>query len=373
MPRPKKTTPTVATTEPDTNLNPDRAQVAAVAGLPLSAADLIRASLPRDTPPEEVIRVAHFYDELKAAGETMPTLTGKTFRSVEDLTLYLSQTDRSEVADLPHAPEPFTPDEDGEPLDAYAARLQAERNALRDYLRMSADPTVSPDVGGEYFRRMSKADQVLTNAFVERVCASEAKMVDPILAAKDERIALMDVERANHRKEVEMWMGAVQKVTAERDERAARIAELETWTVTQNYRRGIALDDIRCAILDTGHPLGDDSDPELTPLRLVREVLAKVAEPARPLTPHEIVHGYRAVASGQVKAAEWKGRRLVRLHGNPEPIAMYDHPEPPPGCMPSGFVAEVASGTTRIMSPPLKDEAEARAWCEARCGWTVVQ
>lgn len=103
---------------------------------------------------------------------------------------------------------------------------------------------------------------------------------------------------------------------------------------------------------------------------MVREYARVVA--LESLTPADLIAGYRAVASGQVKAAEWKGRRLVRLHGNPEPIAMYDHPEPPPGCMPSGFVAEVASGTTRIMSPPLKDEAEARAWCEARCGWTVV-
>ena len=37
------------------------------------------------------------------------------------------------------------------------------------------------------------------------------------------------------------------------------------------------LDDIRCAILDTGWPLGDDSDPELTPVRLVKEILARVA------------------------------------------------------------------------------------------------
>ena len=68
----------------------------------------------------------------------------------------------------------------------------------------------------------------------------------------------------------------------------ARVADLEAelagkydadqaYTSALNYRRGIALDDIRCAILDTGHPLGDDTDPELTPLRLVREVLAKLA------------------------------------------------------------------------------------------------
>ena len=38
------------------------------------------------------------------------------------------------------------------------------------------------------------------------------------------------------------------------------------------------LDDIRCDILDTGHPLGDDSDQELTTRRLVREVLALLAE-----------------------------------------------------------------------------------------------
>lgn len=37
------------------------------------------------------------------------------------------------------------------------------------------------------------------------------------------------------------------------------------------------LDDIRCAILGTGWPLGDDSDPELTPVRLVKEILAENA------------------------------------------------------------------------------------------------
>lgn len=40
----------------------------------------------------------------------------------------------------------------------------------------------------------------------------------------------------------------------------------------------IRLDDIRCDILDTGWPLGDDTDPELTPRRLVRELLARIAE-----------------------------------------------------------------------------------------------
>jgi hypothetical protein len=41
----------------------------------------------------------------------------------------------------------------------------------------------------------------------------------------------------------------------------------------KHYRAYLASDDIRCAILDAGHPLGDDSDPELTPLRLVRELV----------------------------------------------------------------------------------------------------
>jgi hypothetical protein len=36
------------------------------------------------------------------------------------------------------------------------------------------------------------------------------------------------------------------------------------------------LDDIRCDILDAGWPLGDDSDPELTPRRLVREMIRAV-------------------------------------------------------------------------------------------------
>ena len=45
----------------------------------------------------------------------------------------------------------------------------------------------------------------------------------------------------------------------------------------QAERARVALDDIRCDILNTGWPLGDDADPELTPRRLVREVLAEVA------------------------------------------------------------------------------------------------
>lgn len=45
----------------------------------------------------------------------------------------------------------------------------------------------------------------------------------------------------------------------------------------QAERARVALDDIRCDILNTGWPLGDDADQELTPRRLVREVLAEVA------------------------------------------------------------------------------------------------
>ena len=45
----------------------------------------------------------------------------------------------------------------------------------------------------------------------------------------------------------------------------------------QAERARVALDDIRCDILNTGWPLGDDADQELAPRRLVREVLAEVA------------------------------------------------------------------------------------------------
>ena len=45
----------------------------------------------------------------------------------------------------------------------------------------------------------------------------------------------------------------------------------------QAERARVALDDIRCDILNAGWPLGDDADQELTPRRLVREVLAEVA------------------------------------------------------------------------------------------------
>jgi len=43
------------------------------------------------------------------------------------------------------------------------------------------------------------------------------------------------------------------------------------------YRDHLMLDDIRCDILNTGWPLGDDTDPELTPRRLVRELLEEIA------------------------------------------------------------------------------------------------
>lgn len=45
----------------------------------------------------------------------------------------------------------------------------------------------------------------------------------------------------------------------------------------RGYRADLSLDDIRCDVLDTGWPLGDDTDPERTPRRLVREVLAELA------------------------------------------------------------------------------------------------
>lgn len=54
-----------------------------------------------------------------------------------------------------------------------------------------------------------------------------------------------------------------------------------TEDVDPTYRKFRALeflDDIRCAILDTGWPLGDDSDPEMTPVRLVKEILAENAK-----------------------------------------------------------------------------------------------
>lgn len=54
-----------------------------------------------------------------------------------------------------------------------------------------------------------------------------------------------------------------------------------TEDVDPTYRKFRALeylDDIRSAVLDTGWPLGDDSDPELTPVRLVEEILAENAK-----------------------------------------------------------------------------------------------
>lgn len=51
-----------------------------------------------------------------------------------------------------------------------------------------------------------------------------------------------------------------------------------TYDLDPDNRAPGALKDIRCAILDTGWPLGDDSDPEMTPVRLVKEILAENAK-----------------------------------------------------------------------------------------------
>lgn len=124
MPRPKKTTPTVATTEPDTTIRRTGKD-----------GDILVVDDPHDLNPDRAQVAA--------------------------------------VADLPHESEPVVVD--------------------------TPPPTL------------------------ESVLAAK----DATIAEQSARIALMDVERANHRKEIEMWMSAVQKVTAERDEMAARIAELE--------------------------------------------------------------------------------------------------------------------------------------------------
>jgi hypothetical protein len=49
------------------------------------------------------------------------------------------------------------------------------------------------------------------------------------------------------------------------------------------------LDDIRCDILDTGFPLGDDSDQELTPRKLVRRLLEENAALKRELAEARVL------------------------------------------------------------------------------------
>lgn len=60
---------------------------------------------------------------------------------------------------------------------------------------------------------------------------------------------------------------------------ALRVPEVAAQVTDELRRFREHLDDIRCDILDTGWPLGDDSDPELTPRRLVGELLEAVARP----------------------------------------------------------------------------------------------
>lgn len=302
MPRPKKTTPTVATTEPDTTLNPDRAQVAAVADLP-HAPRIVVDSIPESA----TVTVARV--EQMPEGEVYAV----HLTALEAEALAIALYDVAEGCSFPEAMQ------ESHDLVPYAER---------GYAKLKGVPAQAP---------------TSVPATPEAMDGLRAT-----IAEQSARIASLTA-----------WG---QRCEEEISKKGDRIAELEAkadpagWRESRAYRDSLALDDIRCAILDTGHPLGDDSDPELTPLRLVREVLAKV-----PRTAHDHAAGYLAIVSGNVRAARWKRNILHDIRDPDMVIGQIDH-------LTDGWAPSVKGAA----APPMKTEAEARAWCEARCGWTVV-
>ena len=145
-------------------------------------------------------------------------------------------------------------------------------------------------------------------------------------------------------------------------ELAARLrkdSEDRAYTASLNYRRGIALEDIRCAILDTGHPLGDDSDPELTPLRLVHEVLAEVSALKTPKPIRPLVHWVRdELVSMKTGTPVARLNRAARPFQGPQDV-----------WAPILFLG----GSGELLGPEA-DRATAREWCEVKAtsqGWGV--
>ncbi len=118
-----------------------------------------------------------------------------------------------------------------------------------------------------------------------------ARKVMPVLARQEKKIAALintlssvESERRGDGFGLQAAQDDLRKAQAEIERLQVLVDQSGKWR-----RAHTALDDIRCAIIDAGVPLGDDSDPELTPFRLVQELLeereklrAKVEEAPAP-------------------------------------------------------------------------------------------
>lgn len=112
-----------------------------------------------------------------------------------------------------------------------------------------------------------------------------ARKVIPVLAQQEKKIvALIDTLSSvedEQRKDNQLMQAAQDDLIFAKAE-VERLRKLAD--ESGKWRRAhTALDDIRCAILDAGWPLGDDSDPELTPLRLVQALLEERKKTANAL------------------------------------------------------------------------------------------
>lgn len=110
-----------------------------------------------------------------------------------------------------------------------------------------------------------------------------------------------------------------------------------------------------------------DLEQQLAALDAESQVSAQVimALESRTVTAADHVAGYLAVTSGKVHAARWHGNLLHDIRDRDTIIGQVAAMD---GAL---YQPVVTSGTSNIGGPPLP-LAEARAWVERRCGWTVV-
>ena len=128
----------------------------------------------------------------------------------------------------------------------------------------------------------------------------------------------------------------------------------------QAERARVALDDIRCDILNAGWPLGDDADQELTPRRLVREVLAEVSSlRARLLDDAQVAAGVQHGLHARAVAAESALARLLAAPA-PAPALSPVTPEDQASVEPGAVTAPELAPTSPPVSAPTPPAA--RRW-----------
>jgi hypothetical protein len=128
----------------------------------------------------------------------------------------------------------------------------------------------------------------------------------------------------------------------------------------QAERARVALDDIRCDILNAGWPLGDDADQELTPRRLVREVLAEVSSlRARLLDDAQVAAGVQHGLHARAVAAESALARLLAAPA-PAPALSPATPEDQASVEPGAVTASELAPTSPPVSAPTPPAA--RRW-----------